>query len=109
METNVNPQPGEIMHVVLIKWRSDAHSDRITAAVQGLLGLRDKIDGILELTCGDNFSVRAQGFQTGLVVRLRDRAALEAYGPHPAHQDVLNKLIVPIREDVIALDYEVTV
>ena len=98
--------PAEVMHVVLFKWKSDAHPDAIAAAVQGLRGLREKIDGILELSCGGNFSVRSQGFHTGLVVRLRDRAALDAYGPHPAHQDVVNGLVAPIREDIIVVDYD---
>jgi hypothetical protein len=41
-----------------------------------------------------------------LVVRFTDRAALEAYGPHPEHQRVLQNFINPIRADTLALDYE---
>jgi hypothetical protein len=96
----------EIVHVVLFKWKPDAHPDAIEAAIQGLQALREKIDGIVDLTCGNNFSVRAQGYHTALVVRFRDRASLEIYVPHPAHQDVVNNLILPIREDLIVVDYE---
>ena len=42
----------------------------------------------------------------GLVVRLTDRAALEAYGLHPEHQRVLQNFIDPIRADILALNYE---
>jgi hypothetical protein len=33
-------------------------------------------------------------------------AALQAYGPHPEHQRVVQNFINPIRADVLALDYE---
>lgn len=103
MESGRSP----IEHVVLFKWREDAAPEAIAAAMEGLRGLKARIPGILALSCGENFSERAQGFQCGLVVRFVDRAALETYGPHPAHQQVVQELINPIRADIIAVDYEV--
>jgi Stress responsive A/B Barrel Domain len=69
-------------------------------------GLKGKIAGIVDLSCGANFSQRAKGYTHGLVVRFTDRAALEAYGPHPEHQRIVQNLISPIRADILALDYE---
>jgi hypothetical protein len=96
-----------IEHVALFKWREDAAPGDIAKAMQALQGLKNEIPGIVDLTIGDNFSNRAQGFQCGLVVRFEDRRALEEYGPHPAHQAVVQNLLAPIREDVIAVDYEI--
>ena len=48
-----------------------------------LRGLKGKIAGIVDLSCGPNFSDLANCYTHGLVVRFTDRAALEAYGPHP--------------------------
>lgn len=96
-----------IEHVVLFKWKTDSTPDSIASVVAGLRGLKDRVPGIVDLTCGENFSDRGQGYRTALVVRFVDRAALDAYGPHPAHQDVVTRLIVPIREDVIVADYEI--
>jgi hypothetical protein len=69
-------------------------------------GLKGKIAGIIDLSCGANFSARAKGYTHGLVMRFTDRAALEAYYPHPDHQRVVQNLINPIRADTLVLDYE---
>jgi hypothetical protein len=96
-----------IEHVVLFKWKPGTPPEAIVEVGEALKALREKIPGIVDLSCGANFSTRSQGYETGLVVRFADRAALEAYGPHEAHQHVVQSLIAPIREDVIAVDYEV--
>ena len=101
--SSLNPQ---IMHIVLFRWTDEATPEAIQQAVEALNDLRDKVPGILEISCGANFSDRAKGFTHGLVVRLTDRAALDAYGPHPAHQKVVVEHISPIRADVLAVDYE---
>jgi hypothetical protein len=97
----------QIMHIVLFQWTPEAGPDAINRAVTELLALKDKIPGILELTCGQNFTDRGKGFTHGLVVRFTDRAALDIYGPHPEHQRVVQTYINPIRADVLAFDYEI--
>ena len=97
----------KVEHIVLFKWSEGAEPDAIQRAVDGLLSLRDKIPGIIDITCGQNFSDRNKGFHTGLVVRFENRAALETYIPHPEHQRVVQSDIVPIRADVLAVDYEI--
>ena len=71
-----------------------------------LRGLKGKIAGVVDLSCGANFSDRGKGYTHGLVVRFMDRAALEAYGPYPEPQRVVQNFINPIRADILALDYE---
>jgi hypothetical protein len=95
-----------VEHILLIRWTEEASQEAIDSAVAELRGLKGKIAGIVDLSCGANFSDRAKGYTHGLVVRFTDRAALEAYGPHPEHQRVVQKLISPIRADTLALDYE---
>jgi stress responsive alpha/beta barrel protein len=96
-----------VEHVVLFKLKAGTTNAQKEAAIQALRGLRNQIDGIVDLTCGENFSERSQGFQIGLVVRFRDRAALDAYLPHPAHRGAVEQYVQPIREDVIVADYEI--
>src|SRR5215472_9075917 len=93
-------------HLVLFKWKEGAKIDDIIAAISGLKSLKSKIPGIVDLTCGENFSDRSQGFHCGLLVRFESRAALDGYGPHPAHQEVVQKLLAPIRADIIVVDFE---
>jgi hypothetical protein len=96
-----------VEHVVLFKLKADATAEAKQAAVAALKGLRDQVEGIVDLSCGLNFSERSQGFEIGLVVRFRDRAALDAYMPHPAHRGVVDQYLHPIRESVIVVDYAI--
>ena len=95
-----------IEHIVLFRWTDAAGGKAIETVMTELRGLKNKIPGIVDLSCGANFCDRAKGFTHGLVVRFTDRASLEAYGPHPEHQRVVQNLIKPIAADILALDYE---
>jgi hypothetical protein len=95
-----------IEHIVLFKMKPETPADAVTAMQDGLKSLVGRVPGIVELTIGANFSERAKGFTHGMVVRLQDRAALDGYIPHPAHREVVEKLIRPMVEDVLAVDYE---
>lgn len=95
-----------IEHVVLIQWAEGASQQAIDSAMTELRQLKDKIPVIVDLSCGANFSDRAKHFSHGLVVRFKDRAALETYIMHPEHQRVVEKFLKPIRKDILALDYE---
>ncbi len=96
-----------IEHIVLFKWKTEATSEQINAAIENLRGLKDKIPGIIDLSCGDNFGDRSQGFQHGLVVRFDNKAALDAYQTNHFHQEVVVNLIRPILADILAVDYEI--
>jgi hypothetical protein len=96
-----------VEHIVLFKVSSSATQEQRDRMVEELKRLREQIPGIVDLSVGHNFSERSQGFQIGLVVRFTDRAALEAYLPHPAHRACVEQFINPIREDVILADYEI--
>ena len=96
-----------VEHILLMRWTDEASQEAIDNALAELRGLTDKIAGIVDLSCGANFSERAKGYTHGLVIRFADRAALEAYFPHPEHQRVVQDFINPIRADTVILDYEV--
>ncbi|MBM3493182.1 MAG: Dabb family protein [Armatimonadetes bacterium] len=95
-----------VIHIVLFRWKPGTTEAQREAAHEALRSLASAIPGIQELTCGANFSDRAAGFDTGLVVRFESRDALAAYLPHPAHRRVVDVVINPIREQSLALDYE---
>ena len=96
-----------IEHIVLFQWTTEASQEAIDAVMTELRKLKGKIPGIIDLSCGANFSERSKGYTHGLVVRFNDQAALEAYGPHLEHQRVVQNFINPIRADVLAIDYEI--
>ena len=96
-----------IDHIVLFKVKEGTPPESVSGMLEGLRGLEARVPGIVALSAGENFSDRSQGFTHGLVVRFQDQAALGAYLPHPAHQEVVQNLIRPIVDDVLAVDYEV--
>ncbi len=96
-----------IEHLVLFKWKPETSTEKISEVMAHLKALKGKIPGIIDLSCGENFSERSQGFQHGLVVKFENKAALDAYMPHPIHQEVVQNLIKPILADILAVDYEI--
>jgi len=97
----------EILHIVLFKWKPDVSDAQIEEVRKALLALGDAVPGILSAECGPNLSQRSQGYQTVLVVRFKDRQALDNYLPHPAHQDVVARFIDPIRDNLLVADLEI--
>ncbi|MBK6849568.1 MAG: Dabb family protein [Proteobacteria bacterium] len=95
-----------IEHLVWFKLRADAPEAAKERLLAELVALKDRIPGILDASAGADFSGRAAGYTHGFVVRFVDRAALEAYHPHPAHRTVVEQHVEPISEGVLALDYE---
>jgi len=95
-----------VEHILLMRWKEQASQDATERVMEGLRGFKEKIPGIVDLTCGVNFSPRARGYTHALCIRFRDRAALDAYFPHAEHQRVVHELMDPISEEVLILDYE---
>jgi quinol monooxygenase YgiN len=96
-----------VEHIVLFKLKPETTAEQRAQMKAELKGLRDKVPGVVDLSLGENFSERSQGFEIGLVVRFTDRQALEGYLPHPAHRACVEQFIHPIRLDTLVVDYEI--
>ncbi|WP_209559463.1 Dabb family protein [Frigoribacterium sp. PvP032] len=81
-------ETAELLHVVLAEWNDgvDATEQASTLSDEHLT----TIDGVLSVSSGPTVSGEGLegGFHWMLVVRFRDRAALDAYLPHPEHLPV---------------------
>ena len=93
-----------VYHMVWIRFHDEVTDQRRSAHLEALRSLPDRVPGIEKLHVGENLTDRARGFTHGLLVKLTDRSALEAYGPHPEHQ----KVAAPLQEDaeLMAMDIE---
>lgn len=91
-------------HIVLFKLRPETTEAGEEELIQRLRALKDLIPEIIDLSAGRNIADPSRGFSVGLVVRLRDEDALEAYRVHPAHKEVV-KYIEAIAEERLAVDY----
>lgn len=76
-----------IRHTVLVRFRPDADTTKILAA---LSGLKSKIPGIIAIAAGADCSPESlqRGHTHGFTVDFTDAAARDAYLPHPEHQKV---------------------
>lgn len=96
-----------IEHIVLIKFSPKTTLEQKQELIRRTLELKEKIPGIIDIRQGINFSERSKGYDMGLTARLEDRAALENYLPHPAHQEILAYLKEIGVEDTIIVDFEI--
>ena len=91
-----------VFHVFAFQWKqgtSEAQKDR---AAKEIAAFRGVIPGLLQTHVGPNISPRGKGYTFGGIMQFKDKAALDAYVQHPAHQALLGWLVPLI--DAIELD-----
>jgi antibiotic biosynthesis monooxygenase (ABM) superfamily enzyme len=93
---------GSVFHVFAFQWKPDATEDLKARARKDIAAFQGQIPGLLETHVGPNISPRGKGYTFGGVMRFTDKAALDAYVQHPAHQALLVWLVPLI--DAIELD-----
>jgi hypothetical protein len=93
-----------IVHLVCFKYKQEVDHAARASHRERLLGLAD-IDGILDLKVGEDIVRSERSYDTGLLVLLRDRAALEGYGAHPRHVPVA-RFGVGLCASIVAADFE---
>ena len=81
------------LHVFLFKWNPDVSHEQIDRAISEIRALQGQIPGLLETHVGQNESPMARGHSFGGVMRFSDRAAFQAYVPHPVHQALVSWLM----------------
>ncbi|MGF7032639.1 hypothetical protein J2T17_003562 [Paenibacillus mucilaginosus] len=96
-----------IDHIVLVKFGESTTQEQLSEVVARFKALKPHLTGIVDLQAGLNFSEKNQGYQVVLSVRFEDRAALEAYGPNPQHQEVAAYIREVGRVDSIVVDIEI--
>jgi hypothetical protein len=97
-----------LRHVVMITLREDAEpalDERLRALEAGLRGMPAAIPEIRALELGRDVVHGARSAQLVLIVDLDDLEALERYRVHPAHRDVVERLIQPTVEKISAVDF----
>lgn len=95
-------EPESVFHAFAIRWKdgtTDAQKDRAAKEIAAFQGV---IPGLLQTHVGPNISPRGKGYTFGGIMQFKDRASLDAYVQHPAHQALLKWLIPLI--DAIELD-----
>jgi hypothetical protein len=93
-----------VIHIFAFRWKPGVTSEQKQQAIVAIRALQGQIPGLIETRVGKNISPRSQGYELGGVMKFESRAALEAYGGHPVHQELLTWLMPLI--DPIEVDFE---
>lgn len=98
---------GEYRHFVFFKFKEGTPAAEITRIEAEFAALPAKIPTITGFEWGINLSPedKAKGFTHGFMVTFKDKAGLEVYIPHPAHEAFV-KGLVPHLEDVFVFDFQ---
>lgn len=92
-----------IVHVVCFKYRGDV-ADAAREEHRRKLGSLSSLESLIELKVGADIVRSARSFDTALVARFRDRAALDAYQADPRHVPIA-QLGASLAEQIVAVDF----
>ncbi len=93
-------------HIVFFKFKDGTTDAQTKEIVDAFVALKGKIDGITDFEWGPSESIEELNdeFTHCFVATFKDKAALEAYLPHPAHQEFVS-LLKPKLDKVFVFDY----
>ncbi|HEY7784697.1 MAG TPA: Dabb family protein [Pyrinomonadaceae bacterium] len=94
-----------LTHIVIWKYRTDVEPEVREEHVRLLRALGSLIEQVESLEVGFDSLHLPRSFDTGLVARFRDRAALDAYTVHPEHIKVA-EFGRSISAQVASVDFE---
>ena len=93
-----------VVHLVCFKYKSDVEEAARATHRERLRGLSG-LAGVLDLKVGEDFVRADRSYDTGLLVVLRDRAALEGYRVDPLHVPVA-QYGVGLCASIVSADFE---
>lgn len=92
------------IHIALYHWKQGTSEEKINKALSQVTALKDKIDGIVEISCAKNESKYAEGYTHVILVRGEDAKSIADYRAHPDHV-VVARLIESMEEKGIGVDF----
>ena len=95
------PEPKTVIHVVTVKWKTEATPEQIKAALDGVRALPKAYKGITRVWVK---AIKVQGDKThAFVMEFADEKALKDYADSPAQKEWY-KVYLPIREQSTTFD-----
>ena len=93
-----------LTHIVCWKYKEDTTAAQREDHIARLRALPSVIPNIISFSVGTDILHLDRSFDTGLVSVYPDRAALDFYNDHPAHQEVA-ALGRAIAQQVVSVDF----
>lgn len=87
----ISPKKGKILivHIVMFKFKEEAKSENIKKAAAMLNALSEKIQPLLSMEVGLDFSHTERAFDLSLYSTFNTKEDLATYANHPAHLEVV--------------------
>ncbi|KAF9965798.1 hypothetical protein BGZ70_004106 [Mortierella alpina] len=97
-----------VAHLILLKFKPSISEAQGHDILKAVAALKDQLPTVVEsVHLGVNFSARSKGFTHGFTMLFKDRAALETYDKSPEHVKVVQEIIRPNIDDILAFDYDI--
>lgn len=94
-----------VTHIALFAWKDGVKPEEIQRVLDDVKALKGKVEGVIDIRCGQNFSRWAEGFTHAVIVHAKDKAGLDAYRNHPDHTDVAQR-IEAMESKSLGVDFE---
>jgi len=97
---------GGLTHVALFTWKPGVTDSDVEALCTGLATLPDLIPQLQGYRFGPDAGLTDGNADFAVVAELADADAYRAYADHPAHRDVIDRLLKPLldRRAAVQLD-----
>lgn len=92
-----------LKHVVLFKIKE---KENVQKGVEALKSMKGKIEKMIDLEVGVDFLCSQRSYDIALITTHTDKAALELYQAHEAHQPA-KKLMHEISTSSVSVDFEI--
>ena len=93
-----------LTHIVCWKYKDETTEEQRADHIARLQALPEVIPKIVSFSVGSDILHLDRSFDTGLVAVYQDRAGLDLYTDHPAHQEVA-ALGKEIAQHVVSVDF----
>jgi hypothetical protein len=97
---------GALTHVALFTWKVGATEQDLDALRDGLSTLPGLIPEIKRFRFGPDAGLNAGNAQFAVVAEFDDVEAYRVYADHPVHRDVIARLVTPLVERRVAIQFE---
>lgn len=96
-----------IRHVVLLTLKRDAPAEAADTIVAALKGLVGSVASIRDYQAGVDVGISPGNATVAATATFDDLAGYLDYRDHPAHRAVIEKVIDPVRESRVAIQFEI--
>ncbi len=94
-----------VTHIALFRWKENITHNEISRIMTDIKKLKNKIKDVIDINCGTNFSKWNEGYTHAVVVKVKNRKALDNYRNHPKHKPIAEK-VDQMEEKSIGIDFE---